>query len=767
MQAVILCGGKGERLMPMTAKTPAPLLRINCKEILLYTIEQLKKSGIDRITLATGYESSQIKDFVSGRNFQDVEIEFSENGIENTWGALSKAADKSADNFLVLNGNCVFDCGIEELLFFHCKKSALCTAFVRKGSKNGKKSFVGMDKNGKIVSYISTPTADIRGCDLCEDGIFVMSTKIFEKYSFPEELDFTQSVIPELIRKSDEFYGMENKGHCRHIVTAEDFLECQEFLLDTNEEPYFSETKDNFNGCTIEEPVRIGKNVTIEPGTVIGKGTVIDDGAIIKSKCRISGAYIGKNAVVSHRCSIEKSVICANGFLDRYVRCESFSVVGESSSIGENSTICEGASVWAQRNIPKNSTVRENIIKQTEFIRHIDENGDYILSNQYIDAAKTTMIGQALGTALDSGDIVVIGHSERENTRVISDCVKNGAMCSGAVVCDIGECTLPQLIFALNRTNGKLCVFSDSLSHSKLTILSSGGMPIDRKTEAAFECAAFKGSYRHKNTQEMCKAFDLDSEKLFYEEYLNDILPEIFDNFNVEIRTSSRIIAQISDRLFRKRNDIDSSDSDKIIFHISCDGKKCSAYSEKAGNISWEKLVCICCDSAFERGTSVALPYAFPTAADNIAEKRGGSLYRYKELYFADSNRQVKNIASSNENLFTADGLALACEICRILYVKNISLTDLLKEIPPIFTSERFISTDLDGSVIAKTLGFESSNREGSSSKSGANFRTIIRPLKNGGGINIFAEAAGWETAASLCDEITEKIKKMENGVEP
>lgn len=215
MQAVILAGGRGERLRPISDKIPKPMVKIKGKPILEYTIKLLKKNGINNIVFNLCYKPESFrKYFGDGRKF-GVKISYN---LENparplgTAGSLSKLRNKLKKTFLVLYGDILRESNIKRLIKFHQQKKGLGTICVYKNSAANPKSIVTFDKNDRITSFIERPDKIIKNvwsnasCYLLEPEIFAFLPK-------NQFADFGRDVFPKVISAGKKLSAFRQKGY--------------------------------------------------------------------------------------------------------------------------------------------------------------------------------------------------------------------------------------------------------------------------------------------------------------------------------------------------------------------------------------------------------------------------------------------------------------------------------------------------------------------------------------------------------------------------
>lgn len=320
---------------------------------------------------------------------------------------------------------------------------------------------------------------------------------------------------------------------------------------------------------------------------------------------------------------------------------------------------------------------------------------------------------------------------------------------AGVNVYSIGRAGILELSYAVNRFGGEFGILIGANISGHARLISAGGMLPDEKLLDRIGSIAGDRAYRSVGLSQTGCVTDFSAVREIYVAELEKILPDRFKGVNVDIRTYDVKKATLADRLFHGRNDIDG---ERIIFNLSADGTKVSAYSEKTSYVMWEKLVAMYAGVCFEKGLAVALPENFPSSADAAAEDHCGRLYRY------ENNADIaKDVAVSTHNMFAYDGLYLASAVTSYLSEQGITLQKALCDVPDAYTSSRFVGITMSRENKEKIFSELGCSAEGEITR--GKTHAVIRPLRDKKGITVFAESVSCEQAAAFCENITSRIK--------
>lgn len=712
MKAVVLCGGRGERLMPMTDRRPAALLRLCGKEILLFTLEMLEKAGFEEAVLAVGYGSEQVERLLDEKYSGKIKLHMINTAGKSTVQAVRTAMCDETE-ILAVECNCICTHPLDEIIKVHLSHDTFCTALT-------------YDTENK------------------PSGIYIVKRELIESLNPEKPMDMTEDIIPEAV-KSGEAVLLDGKGYYKRITTPEAFLDCQRYML-YNENMSIKLTENNFSGAAIGEPVYIGENVSVMSGSVIESGSVIDNNAVVKGG-KVNG-YVGIGSVISERCDINSAVVCRGAVLDSGVKCGEYSVIGEKAHIASEAVIEKGVGIWSRKTVEKGARLYENVKRSSDSRLVIDENGECSLWGGEATAQKAMLFGLCAASAAKKGGSIVTAYGSDESL-LLKQALDCGICQAGVNVYSIGRAGISELSYAVNRFGGEFGILIGANISGHARLISAGGMLPDEKLLDRIGSIADDRAYRSVWLSQTGCVTDFSAVREIYVAELEKILPDRFKGVNVDIRTYDVKKATLADRLFHSRNDIDG---ERIIFNLSADGTKVSAYSEKTSYVMWEKLVAMYAGVCFEKGLAVALPENFPSNADAAAEVHCGRLYRY------ENNADIaKDVAVSTHNMFVYDGLYLASAVTSYLSGQGITLQKALCDVPDAYTSSRFVGITMSRENKEKIFSELGCSAEGEITR--GKTHAVIRPLRDKKGITVFAESVSCEQAAAFCEDITSRIK--------
>jgi mannose-1-phosphate guanylyltransferase / phosphomannomutase len=224
MKAVILAGGRGTRLYPLTEKIPKLLVKIGEKPIIEHQILLLKKYGIKEIWVLLGYLGEQIESYLgTGKRF-GLKINYCfEKEPLGTAGALRQLEKNIKEDFLVFSGDVMMDFNVKKFISWHCKKKdAIATLLVHPNNHPFDSDLVEVDDEGRITSLLKRPhPPELIYRNLSVASAFIFSPRIFKYIPIGVKTDFEKDVLPEMLKKGEKVYAYNTPEYLKDMGTLE------------------------------------------------------------------------------------------------------------------------------------------------------------------------------------------------------------------------------------------------------------------------------------------------------------------------------------------------------------------------------------------------------------------------------------------------------------------------------------------------------------------------------------------------------------------
>ena len=372
MKALILAGGEGTRLRPLTCDRPKPMLEVFGTPVLEHAIRLLKGCGVTEIGLALGYMPGKIRERFEDGGALGVKLSyFTEKTPMGTAGAVRNAAGFLGDgDFLVMSGSLLTDVDLNALIRFHRERRALASVVLDRAAGSGQGAVTAED-DGRLTRFADSPDWGLAGAGWTCAGVYLMSPEILSL--LPEGAsDLCRDVFPGLTNHPKGLFGVNLTGYMLDISDISAYRRIHSDALDGKirlslpeaESPgiYTEEGAFVEQGALVRPPVYIGggsrimRGARLEPYSVIGRGVTVRGGAGIKRTVVLDGCRVEENA------QLRGAVIDKDAVLGRGSAVYEQAVIGRGSIVGENCAVKPGVRVWPQKELPPDKVLRTNLI---------------------------------------------------------------------------------------------------------------------------------------------------------------------------------------------------------------------------------------------------------------------------------------------------------------------------------------------------------------------------------------------------------------------
>jgi len=339
MKAIILLGGKGTRLLPLTARKPKPLISFFNRPLLTYQIELMKQYGVSEIIFSLGHLSERIEGFLKSEKNRGISIKWIvEEESLGTAGAVKNAQSMlGKETFLILNGDILTGINLAKLIHFHRLNKSRATIALTSVDDPTAYGLIRVDKIDAIQQFLEKPSWIEAGtCRTVNAGLYVFEPEVLSYIPPKRNFSLERELFPILLQRKEKFFGWETKDYWLDVGTLERYRQGHRDILEKKiifPFLYFRKIeggvwlegssrispKANFIGpVLIGDNCKISDGVDVSPFTVIGENCIIENGANIANSIILRGTHIGKNVkmkscIIGEACEIEDNAVISDG----------------------------------------------------------------------------------------------------------------------------------------------------------------------------------------------------------------------------------------------------------------------------------------------------------------------------------------------------------------------------------------------------------------------------------------------------------------------
>jgi mannose-1-phosphate guanylyltransferase len=322
VQALILAGGEGTRLRPLTHTVPKPVLPLAGRPHIAYVIDWLVRHGVDDVIVSCGHLAEGMRQAIAELE-SGVEIRYAEEpDARGTAGAIRFAEDLLGDRFLVLNGDVLCDLDLTALIEQHAGTGARATIALYPVDDPRGYGLVNRHEDGEITEFLEKPTPEQIDTDEINAGAYLLERSVLERIPPDRAVSIEREVFPRLI--GEGLYGIRLEGYWIDIGTPERFLEANWDILEGRVETVVEHDDAAMvgEGCEVSPdaqlrpPCVVGRNGRVGSGAVIERSVLLD-GCVVEDDAMISNSILGGGVTVERGAELDGAVIGEGERVDR------------------------------------------------------------------------------------------------------------------------------------------------------------------------------------------------------------------------------------------------------------------------------------------------------------------------------------------------------------------------------------------------------------------------------------------------------------------
>ena len=742
MKAVVMAGGFGTRIQPLTSSVPKPMIPVFNKPMMEYIILSLKKAGIKEIAVLLYFKPEVIKNHFGDGSSLGVKIHyFIPDDDYGTAGAVKKAEKFLDERFIVVSGDLVTDFKIPEILGYHEAKSSKATITLTSVSDPLQFGVVITDGEGKIVRFLEKPGWGEVFSDTINTGIYVFEPEILSYIPENKPFDFSKDLFPSIMASGTHIYGFNAKGYWRDVGNPDSYRSSLQEITQGLVKLDFEGEKQTFEHGILYcgKNLKMDKSVKVTGLVVVGDNCVLEEGAQISDSCLGDNCTIGENSVVEKsilwnnvkigdRAKMINAVLCDNVLIDTKVKAESGVIIAENTKVGKQVVFEKDVMVWPDKQIEEGSIVSSNLIWGDKWKNSIFEGGKVSArTNMELSSEMAAKLGAAFGSLLPQGSRILISRDYHRASRMLKRSFLGGLLSTGVNAVDLRMSVLPAMRYKLT-TFGEVggVHFRQSPNdptHTEILFFDESGDNLDSGAEKNLERIFFRENFRRVTHNEIGDINEKQMVREFYTENFmrgadvnllrvknskivvdlmngttGNILPGILHKVGIDAVILNA--DQDEQKLSRAQHQIESSFTQiaSIVKALKSDagfimypsGERIAVIDDKGALLKGESLLLIMLmliDKTVDKKVNVYLPAFAPAVLDgklkNVEVVRGKftSLKSafIRDFYFVGDARSCFRFV---DHCTSPDGMFACIKIIEMLGKIGKPLSEIVKEMP-------------------------------------------------------------------------------------
>lgn len=521
MRAVLMAGGSGTRLRPLTCDLPKPMVPILNRPIAEHIINLLKRHQITEVIATLFYLPDVMRDYFRDGTDFGVQMTYAveEDQPLGTAGCVKNIAALLDSTFLVISGDSVTDFDLTAAIEFHRQKQSKATLVLTRIANPVEFGVVITDEEQRICRFLEKPSSSEIFSDTINTGIYILEPDVLDYLPVDEECDFSKDLFPLLLEKGEPMYGYIAEGYWCDVGNLDAYREAQYDALERKVKLDFLYAEDTSgiwlgqntfidSTAQIEPPVLIGSNCRISPRARIEPGTVIGDNVTIGADADIKRPIIWNGAIVGEEAHLRACVIGRGTRVDRRAHILEGAVIGSLSTVGEEAKVNSSVRVWPSKKIEAGATLNINLIWGNIAPRNLfGQRGVSGLANVDITPEFAVKLGAAYASTLKPGAQVMVSRDQRSISRMVSRSIISGLMSVGVNIQNLEATALPLSRYiapTLSVAGGiHVRIHPERSDHILIEFYDNKGINLSKSKEKKIEGAYFKEDFRRARIEDI------------------------------------------------------------------------------------------------------------------------------------------------------------------------------------------------------------------------------------------------------------------------
>ncbi len=825
MKIVIMAGGEGTRLRPLTLTRPKPMIYVVGKPVMEHIVELLARQGFKDLIVTLYYLPEIIQEYFDDGSHWNVRIEYSiEETPLGTAGSVKYALkNKEKDRILVISGDALTDFDLNEALEFHKEKKALATIILKSVENPLEYGVVITNEEGRILRFLEKPGWGEVFSDNVNTGIYILEPEVLDYIPDNTPFDFSKDLFPLLLSKNSPLFGYKASGYWCDIGDLNQFLQANFDILYRKvniEIPgreifpgiFVKEGTDISPSSYIRPPVYIGEFTRIIGNTQILGPVVLGDNVYVDNDSKIQRTVIFNNTYIGKRTTIFSAIIGNRCNLKDFVRIEEGSIIGDNTILGNKVFINNNVKIWPNKIVESGSIVNSSIIWGSHYKRTIfGQRGVSGLINIEITPEWATKIGAAFGTILPKFSNVVMSRDTDSSCRMIKRALLTGILSTGVNVLDVRTLPIPVVKYSVGNLFAKAGVHVRISPFDKEKVLieffDDKGIPLDKGIERKIENVLFREDFRRTYAKEVG---EIKFPPHVIEYYIMGLLRKIDkeyikqQNFKIVVDYQggslslvlSPILSQlgietVSLNLYGEGSLHTTTNSletlGKVVQSLGADlgviftndSENFSLLTPRGNFISKDLLIGVLSWLNYRNfpDSQIVVPVTVSHIVEKIARSEGGKVYRCKtspsDFIKTMLKIDAKFGASEDGTIYpdfqlSFDGIFSFIKTLELLAKTKLSLDDLFLSLPNLYKVKNTVECSIENKgkimrrVIEENIDKSIDYTDGIKIFFGESW-VLILPHPEEPAFEIYAEASSLMEAQELSRIFSERIKELNN----
>lgn len=547
-KAVIMAGGFGTRLRPLTMKIPKPMVPILNYPMMGHIIDLLKKYNLKDIVSVLYFQPDVISDYFKNGSEFGIKMDYVQAVADyGTAGSIRNAHEhvNLNERFIIISGDVLTDFDLQKAIDFHIEKKADATLLLTRHETPLQYGIVMTDEEGRINKFLEKPSWGEVFSDTINTGIYILEPHVVDMIPLREEFDFSKDLFPLMLKNKMNLFGYIAEGYWRDVGNLDEYQIGQiDALLGKVK---LSTTKYGVSKTSkIDESVKIDGNVVIGENVIVEKNVklrncVIGPNVKISEGSSLNGVTIWQDTSIGKFTELTDDVLTSNIVVGDNTTIQENVFISDNCIIGENVTITPNVKLWPDKNVYDSSTLSRSLVQEEKWQRELFTDARIsATSNIEINPEFGAKLGACLGMIFGKNARLLASRDPNKVSRIMKRSITAGIMSVGVTINDLQVTSIPQTRQELRtgKYNGGFHVRRSVRNPEQTDIIffSEDGRDISISDAKKIERYFYGEEIKRVKTNEVGSlSFPERTNEIYIERYINSLNKEIIQESNFKL----------------------------------------------------------------------------------------------------------------------------------------------------------------------------------------------------------------------------------------
>ena len=466
MKAIVMAGGFGTRLRPLTIGTPKPMVPIGNIPMMEHVVGLLARYDLTDVTSLLYFHPESIRGYFGDGSGVGVRMSYEKPSDDlGTAGAVRYGVGDTKETVLVISGDLVTNFDLAEAIRWHREKQADATILLTRVENPISYGIVITDDDGRIVRFLEKPTWGEAFSDTINTGIYILEPQATDLIPRDESFDFSQNLFPLMLKKGMKLCGKIMAGYWKDVGNVDEYFRAHFDLFAGDLQLDLKATREVIDQGVIYRGrnVRMGQGIKISGTVLLGDDVTIGDGVALHncaigrrvrvgSGCSLKDTIVWTDTTIGGQCRFSRSLVCARVLIGDNVELSDHTIISDDCVVGDDATVKANCKIWPGKRVDEAAIVSSSLVWGDTWNRELFTDSKITgLALTEITPEMAVKVGAAFGATLGQGASVVTSREVSDVAQLLRRSMMSGLMASGVNVYDLETLPVPVVRYALKK----------------------------------------------------------------------------------------------------------------------------------------------------------------------------------------------------------------------------------------------------------------------------------------------------------------------------